>query len=56
VEKIQRAGRTVTAVTCLGNQNDRARELARMLSGSQITDGALKHAAAMLRQAVTSDM
>jgi len=26
------------------------RELARMLSGSQITDAALKHASAMLKQ------
>jgi len=55
VEKIQRAGRTVTAVTHLGNQSDRARELARMLSGSQITDAVLKHAATMLKQAVASD-
>jgi DNA repair protein RecN (Recombination protein N) len=51
VEKTQRAGRTVTAVTYLANHNDRAQELARMLSGSQITDAVLKHAATMLKQA-----
>jgi DNA repair protein RecN (Recombination protein N) len=55
VEKVQRAGRTVTVVTYLASQNERARELARMLSGSQITDAVLKHAATMLKQAVTSD-
>ena len=32
-------------------REDRATELARMLSGSRITDAALKHAAAMLNQA-----
>lgn len=50
VEKIERGGRTVTTVTYLENQKDRAQELARMLSGSQITDAVLKHAAAMLKQ------
>jgi DNA repair protein RecN (Recombination protein N) len=51
VEKFERTGRTFTAVTYLESQKERAAELARMLSGSQITDAVLKHAAAMLRQA-----
>jgi DNA repair protein RecN (Recombination protein N) len=51
VEKFARAGRTVTTIKPLEGEKDRAEELARMLSGSQVTDAALKHAAAMLRQA-----
>jgi DNA repair protein RecN (Recombination protein N) len=51
VEKSVRGGRTVTTVKPLEGEKDRAEELARMLSGSQITDAALKHAATMLRQA-----
>jgi DNA repair protein RecN (Recombination protein N) len=49
VEKFERAGRTLTSVTHLATEKDRARELARMLSGSQITDAVLKHAATMLK-------
>ena len=49
VEKFERAGRTLTAVTELASEKDRVRELARMLSGSQITDAVLKHASAMLK-------
>ena len=49
VEKFERAGRTLTSVTPLEREKERVRELARMLSGSQITDAVLKHAAAMLR-------
>jgi len=49
VEKFERAGRTLTAVTHLAAEKERVRELARMLSGSQITDAVLKHAAAMLK-------
>jgi len=49
VEKFERAGRTLTAVTQLAGEKDRVRELARMLSGSQITDAVLKHASAMLK-------
>ena len=49
VEKFERAGRTLTSVTPLEGEKERVRELARMLSGSQITDAVLKHAAAMLR-------
>jgi DNA repair ATPase RecN len=33
----------------LAGEKDRVRELARMLSGSQITDAVLKHASAMLK-------
>ena len=51
VEKLERAGRTVTTVKYLEGERDRAAELARMLSGAQITEAALKHAAGMLRQA-----
>jgi DNA repair protein RecN (Recombination protein N) len=51
VEKFERAGRTLTTVTYLETGKERAAELARMLSGSQITDAVLKHAAAMLKQA-----
>ncbi len=51
VEKFERGGRTVTAVKYLDNEKARVQELARMLSGSQITDAVLKHAASMLRQA-----
>ncbi len=50
VEKLERAGRTVTTITYLETQKDRAVELARMLSGSRITDAVLKHAAVMLQQ------
>jgi DNA repair protein RecN (Recombination protein N) len=51
VEKFERAGRTVTEVKYLRGEKERAAELARMLSGSQITDAVLKHAAAMLKHA-----
>ncbi len=50
VEKVNRADRTVTTVTELKTQKERAAELGRMLSGSQITDAVLKHATAMLKQ------
>ena len=49
VEKFERAGRTVTEVKYLASEKERAAELARMLSGSKITDAVLKHAAAMLK-------
>ena len=48
VEKSARANRTVTTIKPLAGEKEHAEELARMLSGSQITDAALKHAAAML--------
>ncbi|HUY15850.1 MAG TPA: DNA repair protein RecN [Terriglobia bacterium] len=51
VEKSEQAGRTVTLVRSLESSKDRAEELARMLSGSHITEAALKHAAAMLKLA-----
>ncbi len=51
VEKAERGGRTVTTIKPLESVKERAEELARMLSGSRITDAVLKHAAAMLRQA-----
>ena len=51
VEKSVRAGRTVTEITPLDSEKERVEELARMLSGSQITGAVLRHAATMLRQA-----
>ncbi|MGD0696392.1 MAG: DNA repair protein RecN [Terriglobia bacterium] len=54
VEKFERGGRTVTEVRYLASEKERAAELARMLSGSKITDAVLKHAAAMLKQAGSS--
>jgi DNA repair protein RecN (Recombination protein N) len=54
VDKQERAGRTVTLVSALEGDKQRAAELARMLSGAEITDTALKHAAAMLKQAANA--
>jgi DNA repair protein RecN (Recombination protein N) len=54
VEKQERAGRTLTTIQHLDGEKDRAAELARMLSGAQITDAALKHAATMLKQAASA--
>jgi DNA repair protein RecN (Recombination protein N) len=51
VEKLERAGRTATSVKYLEGEKERAAELARMLSGRQISEAVLKHAAAMLKQA-----
>ncbi|HXH49353.1 MAG TPA: hypothetical protein VNM47_08410 [Terriglobia bacterium] len=51
VEKFERAGRSHTSVRRLEGEKERAKELARMLSGSQVTDAVLKHAATMLKQA-----
>ena len=51
VEKFERAGRTLTTVKYLEGEKERAAELARMLSGRQITEAVLKHAASMLKQA-----
>lgn len=53
VEKFERDGRTVTALKYLRSAQERAQELARMLSGRQITEAVLKHAAVMLRHAST---
>ena len=53
VEKSARANRTVTTIKSLAGEKERAEELARMLSGSQITDAVLEHAATMLRQAAS---
>lgn len=51
VEKLQRGGRTFAEVQYLAAERERAAELARMLSGRQITAAVLEHAAAMLKQA-----
>ena len=48
VEKIERNGRTVTRVQYLEGK-ERVEELARMLSGSRITEAVLKHAGQMLQ-------
>ena len=50
VEKFERGGRSHTAVRHLSSDKERAGELARMLSGSQVTSAVLKHAATMLKQ------
>jgi DNA repair protein RecN (Recombination protein N) len=50
IEKMERDGRTVTAVRQLG-ESERAVELARMLGGARITDTALKHGRELLRAA-----
>jgi len=51
VEKFERNGRSHTSVKHLVGEKERAGELARMLSGTQVTDAVLKHAAMMLKQA-----
>ncbi len=51
VEKFERGGRSYTRVEYLAAEKARAGELARMLSGAQVTDAVLKHAALMLKQA-----
>ncbi len=51
VEKSERGGRTITSVKYLSSGEERAVELARMLSGSRVTDTAMKHAQTMLKQA-----
>jgi DNA repair protein RecN (Recombination protein N) len=48
VEKVERAGRTITLARRLA-ENERAQELARMLSGARITETVLKHARDLLR-------
>jgi DNA repair protein RecN (Recombination protein N) len=50
VEKAERAGRTFAGVQYLATAQERAAELARMLSGRRITDAVLEHASAMLKQ------
>lgn len=47
VEKLITTGRTTTRVLEL-DQDERTREVARMLAGATVTDSALKHAAEML--------
>jgi len=49
VTKKTRAGRTVAVVRVLEDEDERARELARMLGGSVVTETARRHAEAMLR-------
>jgi DNA repair protein RecN (Recombination protein N) len=51
VEKIVEGGRTSTRILELG-QNERTREIARMLAGTTVTDSAMKHAAEMLETTV----
>ena len=48
VEKVEQNGRTVTRVERLDGR-ERVTELARMLSGSQVTESVLKHAAQLLK-------
>jgi DNA repair protein RecN (Recombination protein N) len=48
IEKQERGGRTKTGVRHLSN-DERHQEIARMLSGAQVTDTSLKHAEQMLK-------
>lgn len=50
VEKRASKGRTITTITSLAPA-DRAREIARMLSGEQLTPEALKHAEQLIKSA-----
>jgi DNA repair protein RecN (Recombination protein N) len=51
VEKRISAGRTHAAVSLLEEEDDRRREVARMMAGATITDAALEHAGALMRAA-----
>jgi len=51
VEKFERGGRSHTRIEYLADEKARAGELARMLSGTRVTDAVLKHATSMLKQA-----
>jgi DNA repair protein RecN (Recombination protein N) len=51
VEKLVTAGRTHAAVSLLEEEDDRRREVARMMAGSTITDAALEHAGALIHAA-----
>jgi DNA repair protein RecN (Recombination protein N) len=51
VEKLISAGRTRAAVSLLEAEDDRRREVARMMAGATITDAALDHAGALIRAA-----
>jgi DNA repair protein RecN (Recombination protein N) len=51
VEKRVSAGRTHAAVVLLEGEEDRRREVARMMAGATITDAAVEHAAALMRAA-----
>ncbi|HEY6098137.1 MAG TPA: DNA repair protein RecN [Anaeromyxobacter sp.] len=48
VEKKVHAGRTHAAVALLESDEDRRREVARMIAGATITDSALEHAGALI--------
>jgi DNA repair protein RecN (Recombination protein N) len=48
VEKRVAGGRTHTVVTLLEGDEDRRREVARMMAGATVTPSALEHAAALL--------
>jgi DNA repair protein RecN (Recombination protein N) len=53
VDKQVRAGRTTTTVTELGPE-ERVQEMARMLSGAQVTPEALRHARQLLKESATA--
>jgi DNA repair protein RecN (Recombination protein N) len=54
VQKRVQAGRTHAAVALLETDEDRRREVARMIAGATITESALEHAAALIGAAHTS--
>jgi DNA repair protein RecN (Recombination protein N) len=51
VEKRVTGGRTHAAVVLLEAEEDRRREVARMMAGSTITDAALEHAGSLIAAA-----
>jgi DNA repair protein RecN (Recombination protein N) len=51
VEKAISGGRTHTAVTLLPGEEDRRKEVARMMAGLTVTSSALEHAAALIAAA-----
>ena len=51
VEKRVAGGRTHAAVVPLESEEDRRREIARMMAGATITDAALAHAGALIEAA-----
>jgi len=54
VDKAVRGGRTCTEVTWLVEEEDRRREVARMMAGRTVTASALEHAASLIAEARSS--
>ncbi len=54
VRKAELGGRTISEVEQLGDEEPRTREVARMLSGEDLTPIALKHARELIRRSATT--